>query len=73
MGGGVVIVWVVDTTFGRDSVVTSSVAGVSSVRTRRKDGRVRDGAVLPVVVRCGGPELVVVVVPGGGGGRVNNR
>ena len=61
---------------GGGAVFTSAVAvaGVSWVRARRKDGRVRGGAV--VVRFWDGPELVVVVVvvpDGGGGGRVNNR
>ena len=57
-----------------DSVGVVVDGGVSWVRARRTDGRVRGGA---VVVRCsedGGPELVVVVPDGGGGGgRVSNR
>ena len=56
---------------GGGAVFTSAVAvaGVSWVRARRQDGRVRGGAV--VVRFWDGPELVVV--PDGGGGRVNNR
>lgn len=63
---------VVDGGGGGGAVFTSAVAvaGVSWVRARRQDGRVRGGAV--VVRFWDGPELVVVV-PDGGGGRVNNR
>ena len=56
---------------GGGAVFTSAVAvaGVSWVRARRQDGRVRGGAVVVRSWEDGGPELVVVP----DGGRVNNR